>query len=135
MRRWEHRSARAETDRRDSNHLFLLGPQKYQNWIQPYSPIFYFIRCGWPTAWTSTRLPLVGTILDILSSSIYDAQERHIILHTIRRIYSSECDLTVNEYYAIIYTCMRLRFCNSTTTVITSSVLNDTLSVMWRVVY
>ena len=40
MRRWEHRSARAETDRRDGNHLFLLAPQKYQNWIQSHSAIF-----------------------------------------------------------------------------------------------
>ena len=63
-----HRSAHAETDRRDGNHLYLLGPQKYQNWIHLIR-LFYFLDVVDQRHGLGYVLPLVGTTSGIPKSS------------------------------------------------------------------
>ena len=69
MRRWEHRSAHAETDRRDGNHLYLLGPQKYQIGSILFG-YFNFLDVVDQRHGLGHVLPLVGTTSNIPKSSI-----------------------------------------------------------------
>ena len=52
MRRWEHRSARREGQKRRQPLIFIRD-SKYQNWIQLIR-LFWYFTCGWPTTWAWT---------------------------------------------------------------------------------
>ena len=78
--------ARRDGHRRRQPLIFIRA-SKISKLDPTYSAIFIFLDVVDQRHGPGHVLALIGTISGIPKSSIYDVHERHVILHTIRRIY------------------------------------------------